>query len=175
METTTNEIVTPASVGVRFGLLTGLVSIIASFGINATHLESSPARYLTTGVLVVGIILAQRDFKQRNAGFMSYGQGLGSGTMLSVVVGLLSTAFTYVYANFVDPEMMTRVLDKARTDMEVKGSMSDAQIDQAMAMSSKFTSGPILLVIVIVGSIFTGLIISLITSAFIKNAKPEFE
>lgn len=175
MKTTTNGITTPASVGVRFGLLTGLVSVIVSFGINATHLESSPARYLTTVVLVVGIILAQRDFKQRNAGFMSYGQGVSIGTILSVIVGLLSAAFTYVYANFVDPEMMTRVMEKARADMEAKGNLSDAQIDQAMAMSSKFTSGPMLLVIVIVGSIFMGLIISLITSAFIKNPKPEFE
>lgn len=175
METATHETVTPASVGIRFGLLVGLVSIIVSFGINATHLESSPARYLTTVVLVAGIILAQRDFKQRNAGFMSYGQGINIGTILSMVVGLLSAVFTYVYANFVDPEMMTRVMEKARIDMEAKGSMSDAQINQAMAMSSKFTSGPILLVIVIVSSIFMGLIISLITSAFIKNAKPEFE
>lgn len=175
METTTNEIVTPTSVGLRFGALTGLVSIIISFGINAVHLETSPIRYLTTAVLVVGIILAQRDFKLRNAGFMSYGQGLGVGTVLSVVVGLLSAAFTYVYTNFVDPDMMTRAMEKVRTDMEAKGTMSDAQIDQAMAMSAKFTSGPILLVLVLIGSVVIGLLISLITSAVIKNAKPEFE
>ena len=175
METTTNEIVTPTSVGLRFGALTGLVSIIISFGINAVHLETSPIRYLTTAVLVVGIILAQRDFKLRNAGFMSYGQGLGVGTVLSVVVGLLSAAFTYVYTNFVDPNMMTRAMEKVRTDMEAKGTMSDAQIDQAMAMSAKFTSGPILLVLVLIGSVVIGLLISLITSAVIKNAKPEFE
>jgi hypothetical protein len=175
METTSNEIVTPTSVGLRFGLLTGLVSVIISFGIDALHMESSPIRYLTTAVLVVGIILAQRDFKRQNAGFMGYGQGLGIGTVLSAVVGVLSAAFTYVYTNFVDPEMMTRAMEKVRADMEAKGNMSDAQIDQAMAMSAKFTSGPILLVFVLIGSIVIGFIISLITSAIIKNAKPEFE
>ncbi len=175
METTSNEIVTPTSVGLRFGLLTGLVSIIISFGINAVHLESSPIRYLTTAVLVGGIILAQRDFKRQNAGFMSYGQGLGIGTVLSAVVGLLSAAFTYVYTNFVDPEIMTRAMEKVRADMEAKGTMSDAQIDQAMALSAKFTSGPILLVFVLVGSLFIGFLISLLTAAILKNAKPEFE
>ncbi len=175
MESNTNEIVTPTSVGLRFGLLTGLASIIVSFGINALHLETSPARYLTTAVLVVGIMFAQRDFKQSNAGFMGYGQGLGIGTVLSVVVGLLSAAFTYIYTSFVDPEMMTRTMEKVRADMEAKGTMSDVQIDQAMAMSAKFTSGPILLAFVIVGSIVIGFLISLITSAIIKNAKPEFE
>lgn len=175
METTTNVIVNPTSTGLRYGLLTGLVSIIISFGINTMHLEASPVRYLTMAVLVAGIMLAQRDFKQQNAGFMGYGQGLNVGTVLSAVVGLMSAAFTYVYTAFIDPEMMTRAMEKVRADMEAKGTMSDAQIEQAMAMSAKFTSGPILLIFVVFGSILIGLFISLITSAILKNAKPEFE
>jgi hypothetical protein len=173
--TTTNSAVTPAAVGIRFGILTGLVSIIISFAINASHLEASPLRYITSAVLVAGIILAQREFKKNNLGFIGYGQGVSIGTILSTVVGMLSALFTYVYTTFVDPDMMVRVMDKARTDLEAKGTMTDAQIDQAMAMSAKFTSGPILLVLVIVGSVIIGLIISLITAAIIKNPKPEFE
>ncbi len=175
METTGNAQVTPTSVGLRYGLLTALVSIIITFAINAAQLETSPLRYLTSIVLIIGIVLAQREFKARNAGFMEYGQGLGVGVVLSAVVGLLSAAFTYVYTNFVDPEMMARTMEKVRTDMEAKGNLTDAQIDQAMTMSAKFTSGPLMLVFIIVGSILIGLIISLISSAFIKNAKPEFE
>ena len=175
METTGTPNATPTTVGLRYGLLTGLVSIIITFGINAAQLETSPLRYLTSVVLIAGIVLAQREFKARNAGFMEYGQGLGVGVVLSTVVGLLSAVFTYVYTNFVDPNMMARTMEKVRADMEAKGTMSDAQIDQAMALSSKFTSGPVMLIFVIVGSIVIGLIISLISAAFIKNAKPEFE
>ena len=175
METTGNPEVTPTAVGLRYGLLTGLISIIITFGLNAAHQETSPLRYLTSVVLIAGIVLAQREFKARNAGFMGYGQGLSVGVVLSTIVGLLSAVFTYVYTNFIDPEMMTRTMEKVRADMEAKGSMTDAQIDQAMAMSAKFTTGPVLLLFVIIGSIVIGLIISLITSAFIKNVKPEFE
>jgi hypothetical protein len=175
MQTVTPSASTTA-VGARYGLLTGLVSIIISFGIYALQLESNTAvRFLTMAVLVVGIILAMRSFKEQNAGFMNYGQGLGVGMTVSGVVGLLSAAFMYVYTNFVDPEMMTRVMDKARAEMEAKGTMTDAQIDQAMAMSSKFTTGPFMLVFAIVGTLILGLIISLIAAAFVKNPKPEFE
>ena len=175
MQPVTREEITPSAVGLRYGLLTGLVSIIISFGVNASHMENSPLRFLTSVVLIVGIVLAQREFKQRNAGFMNYGEGLGIGMITSAVVGVLSAIFTYIYTSFVDPEIMTRAMEKARADMEAKGNLSDAQIEQAMAMSAKFTSGPILWAIVIIGSIIIGLIISLITSAIIKNSKPEFE
>jgi hypothetical protein len=163
------------SVGARYGLLTGLVSIIISFGIFALQLEQNAAvRFLTIAVLIVGIIMAMRNFKAQNAGFMNYGQGLGVGMTVSGVVGLLSAAFTYVYSTFVDTDMMTRVMDKARTDLEAKG-MSDAQVDQAMAMSAKFTTGPFMLIFAVVGTLALGLIISLIAAAFVKNSKPEFE
>lgn len=165
-----------APVGTRYGLLTGLVTVIITFGIYALQVEQHPvARFATIVVLIVGIILAQRNFKAQNAGFMSYGQGISVGLTVSGMVGLLSAIFMYVYMNFVDPDLMTRIMEKARADMEAKGSMSDAQIDQAMAMSAKFTTGPIMLAFTVLGSILIGLIISLIASAFTKNPQPEFE
>lgn len=163
------------AVGGRYGLLTGLVSVIVSFGIYALELDQSAvARFATLVVLVVGIILAMRYFKLQNGGFMSYGQGLGVGITVASVVGVLSAAFTYVYTTFVDPELMTRVLDRARADMEAKG-MPDVQIEQAMAFSAKFTTGPTMLIFAVLGSIVIGLLISLIVAAFVKNPKPEFE
>lgn len=171
-----SSLVTPSAVGMRYGLLTGLVSIMVSFAVYALQLDqNSAAKFLTTAVLIVGIILAQRNYRQLNAGFMSYGEGMTVGALLSLVVGVLSAVFTYVYTNFVDADVMTRAMEKARTDMEARGTMSDAQIDQAMALSAKFTSGPILLAIVVFGSLIFGVLISLITSAIIKNPKPEFE
>lgn len=174
------QTITPSAsataVGGRYGLLTGLVSIIVSFGVYALQLEQHPVvRFLTIAVLVVGIIMAMRSFKEQSAGFMNYGQGLSVGMMVSGVVGLLSAAFAYVYTTFVDPDMMTRAMDKARADMEAKGTMTDAQIDQAMALSSKFMTGPFMLVFALVGTLILGLIISLIAAAFVKNPKPEFE
>jgi uncharacterized membrane protein YraQ (UPF0718 family) len=106
---------------------------------------------------------------------MGYGQGLSVGVVVSGVVGLLSGVFIYFYTTAVDPSVITRMMDKARTDMEAKGNMSDAQIDQAMAWSAKFTTGPVMLAFAIVGTLVMGLLISLIVAAFVKNPKPEFE
>lgn len=167
--------VTTTSVAVRYGLLAGLISVIISFGLNMAGLENSPAKWLTSLVLVGGIFLAQKAFKQQNGGFMSYGQGLGIGTILAVVSGLLSAIFSYVYITFIDPEFLGRIMDKTRAEMEAKGSMSDAQIDQAMGWTSKMMTGPMMFVSVLIGSLIMGFLVSLIVSAIVKNNRPEFE
>lgn len=167
--------VSTSSVGLRYGLLTGLVSVIFSF-LQLSFIEDpeTPLRYLSAVIVIVGIILAHKQYKQLNAGFMSYGEGLGIGTIVSAVVGLLSGIFTYVYTNFIDPTYMQRIMDITRARMEEKG-LDDAQIDQSMAMVEKFSGGPLSAVFAIIGAVIIGFIISLIVSAFTKNSRPEFE
>jgi hypothetical protein len=174
METSATQTST-TSVGLRYGLLTGLVSVIISFILSVLQLEASPARHLVWPVLIAGIVLCQLHFKQRNAGFMNYGPGLGTGMVVTAVAGLLSSLFAYVYVNFIEPEALVRGMEKARHDMEARGGMTDAQIDQAVAMGTKFASGPLLIVFLILMYLLIGLVVSLITSAIIKNSKPEFE
>ena len=174
METNATS-VTTTSVGLRYGLLTGLVSIIISFGLFVAHQESSPLRYASFAVLIAGLVLAMQNFKQNNQGFMSFGQGVGIGAVLSAVVGVLSGIFSYVYMSFIDPEVVGRMTEKIRADMEARGGMTDEQIDQAMAMSAKFMNGPFTLVAALLGTVLIGVILAMIISAFIKNAQPEFE
>jgi Protein of unknown function (DUF4199) len=166
---------TPTAVGIRYGLLTGLVTAIFSFVMNVAHMEQSPLRFLSLLVLIGGIVLALRFYKANTGGFMSFGQGVGIGTVLSAMAGVIGAVFSYVYINFVDPEMVTRIMDKARADMEARGGMSDEQIDQAMSFTAKFMNGPILAASVVLGTIIFGLLASLVVSAVLKNPRPDFE
>ena len=161
--------------GLRYGLLTGLVSVIFSFGMFAAQMEDSPLKYIGYLIMIGGLVMAMRHFKASNYGFMSFGEGLGIGVMASAVVGLLSAIFTYVYMNIIDPDVVGRMMEKARAGMEEKGSLSDEQIDQSMAMASKFMNGPFMVVMVVLSSVLIGLLLSLVISAFIKHSKPEFE
>jgi len=174
METNSTSIST-TSVGMRYGLLTGLVSVIISFGTFAAHMENSPLKYVGYLVLIGGLVMAMRYYKAINHGFMSFGEGIGIGAVLSAVVGVLSAIFAYLYMNVIDPDSVGRMMEKARADMENRGSMSDEQIDQGMAMAGKFMNGPVMVIIVVITSVLVGLVFSLIVSAFIKHTKPEFE
>jgi len=174
METPTTQ-ATPVSVGIRYGVLTGLVSIIVSFALNIAHLEQSPAKWLSLLILIAGVYMAQKFYKQQNAGYMSYGEGMGIGMVLSAVSGVMGAVFSYIYMNFIDTDMPARMLEKARSDMESRGGASDEQIDQAMQMTAKFMTPVAMSVFVVIFSLLTGLLVSLVVSAIVKTSKPEFE
>ena len=175
MENTTTPAVTTTSVGLRYGLLTGIVSVIFSLILNISNLEDSPLKWLSFVILGVGILLACRFFKQANGGFMSYGQGLGIGTVLSGVVGVLSAIFTFIYVNYMDTTFVSRAMEKARAGMEARGGMSEEQIEQGTAMAAKFMTPTFLFVGAILGTLFFGFLLSLVIAAVTKNNRPEFE
>lgn len=175
MENTSTPVST-TSVALRYGLLTGVVSVIYSFILLATNLEQNTALSLLGLIILIGgIFLAHKTYKENNDGFMSYGQGLGIGTLVSLISGLLGGIFRYVYLEFIDPAAAQRVLDQTRAKLEEAGNMSDAQIDQAVQMSQRFSSGPVGLVALVIGSVIIGFLISLIVAAVTKHNRPEFE
>ncbi len=166
---------TTTAIGVRYGLLTGLVGVVFSLLLNLTKMQDSGVKWLGLPIIVGGIWLAHNEYKKQNGGFMEYSQGLSIGMVLSAVYGVLNGIFMYVYTSFIDPNLMASQLEKSRAQMEARGNMTDEQIDQGMAMAAKFMTPGALFIITIITMLITGLILSLIISAITKNSQPEFE
>lgn len=175
MEPTGIASVTPTSVGLRYGLLMGLVNVIFSFILFVTHADQLPVRWLGLAIIVVGMVLAHNAYKQANSGFMNYSEGLGIGSLMSFVSGVLSTVFSYVYIKFVDPEYLSRLMESTRTKMEEKGGMTDEQIDQVLGAMQKYSAGAWGLFIGLFIALLIGFLIALVVSAITKHSKPEFE
>ncbi|WP_221394363.1 DUF4199 domain-containing protein [Dyadobacter sp. NIV53] len=164
-----------ARVALKFGVVGAVIIMVYTTILNVTGLSQNQLLSTLSFVfLIVVIVLAMKDFRQQNKGFMSYGEGLGLGALLSAVLGFLSSMFTMFYIRFIDPELMTKVMDKAREDMEAKG-MDDSQIDQAMELSQKFMSPGITFAMGVFMYILMGFILSLIISAILRKEKPVFE
>lgn len=163
------------SVAIKYGLLTALAGVVYSLIMMVSDLgDNRLVSSLAYLILIGGIVLAMKQYKDINYGYMSYGQGLGIGSIVSVLFGLLTGIFTWIYTEFVDTEYMGRMMEKQREQMIQQG-LSDEQIDAGMKMAENF-QGPVTMILgAAVITLIFGFILSLIISAIMKNSRPEFE
>lgn len=164
-----------ARVALKYGLVVAVVTMVYSTILYVAGLGSNRMlASLTYVFMIVAIVLAMKDFREKNGGFISYGEGLGLGSLTSAVLGLLSSAFTIFYLQFIDSNILTQSMDQMREELERKG-MDDAQIESALEVSQKFMSPGIMFVMVILGYLVMGFIFSLIIAAIMRKEKPVFE
>jgi len=174
MEEQTEQI-TVKQVSIKWGLILGIISIILFLTLYFGGLMGeSWAGLLNALFTIVIIYLAHKEFKDQGNSYMSYGQGLGMGTLTSAISGVVSSLFTYVYIKFINPDYVVELLDLSIAKMEAQG-QGDAQIDAAMGFMEKLMTPEIMLGTGLVSAIFFGFIISLIVSAFTKNNDPSLE
>lgn len=162
-----------ARIALKWGVITSVVIIIYTVISYMTGLfKNTTSSYLSFLFLLGGIILAVKEYKTLNNNFLSLGEGLGVGTLMSAVTGLISSLFSIVYMLMIDTTIMQQLGDMQVEQLEKKG-MTPEEIDQAMEVVSKFSSPGMLFVFAVLGYIFFGFIWSLIVAAVQKNEKPE--
>ena len=167
------ENVTVKQVSIKWGLISGIVSIAFFMIINYADLVgNSSVSWLGMIPFIIILFLAHGEFKKEGDGFMTYGQGLGIGAFVAGVGAVLSGAFTYVYTKFIVPDYNEQLMDKMVEMWEEQG-LTDDQIDAAMGMMSKFQNPELAFVLGILGAIFFGFIISLIIAAITKKTNPD--
>lgn len=162
-----------ARIALKWGIITSVVIIIYSVISYMTGLfKNTASSYLSFLFLLGGIILAVKEYKTLSNNFLSFGEGLGVGTLMSAVTGLISSLFSIVYMVMIDTTIMQQLGAMQEEQLEKRG-MTPEEIDQTMEMMSKFSSPGMLFVFAVLGYIFFGFIWSLIVAAVQKNEKPE--
>jgi hypothetical protein len=162
------------SVGLRYGLIGGIVIGAISILLVMLEKESSGASWLSLPVSIAMLVLAMQNYKQACGGYMPFGKGMGVGVAASGVSSLVSALISIFYTQIIDPEAVTRQLERAREKMEAQG-MSDEIISQSMEMAQNFARPAIALPLAVVLGIFFGAILSLIVAAILQKKRNEFE
>ena len=166
-----NESTSTYRVALKWGIIMGLVSIVYSTILFLTdQVGNSWTSFASIGISVGGLILAMREFRTLNQGYMTYGEGLTVGMTTSVVSGLLSSFFSLFYMSFIDTEVMAKMADKTREKLEESG-LSDDQIDTQIEMMERFQSPVFTFTFGIIAILIGGLILSLIIAAFMRKNK----
>ncbi|MGA0559049.1 DUF4199 domain-containing protein [Larkinella sp. VNQ87] len=161
-----------ARLALKWGVISGVISMIFTTVVNLTgQFTHSAVPWISLVIAVVIIVLAMREYRTLNGGFMSYGEGVSLGALLSIISALVSITYSLIYTTFIDPTIRQQIMDKAREDLENRG-MADDQIEQAMSFTEKLQSPGMQFVFGIIFAGIFGLLISLVVAAFLRRKKP---
>ena len=169
--------VTISQIGLKNGIIVGLIFIVYGMILQFLNLDVKMMQYfgyINYVVLIVFIVLAHKAFKEGGDGFMTIGQGLGIGMLITLIGSVISSIFSYIYLKFIDDSMIQKTLDFQMEEFEKQG-LDDAAIEQAMSITSKMMTPEILPIIAVVVMAFVGFVISLVVSLFTKKANPTLE
>ena len=117
-------------------------------------------------VLWLGIKAVREESPDKS---LSYGQGVGAGTLISLYSGLLSAVYTYIHFRFINTNFFEYQQEFMRSKWAEKG-MSEAQMEAAGNMMKKFSGPGITSIMVPIMAVIMGLILSLIIAAILKRA-----
>jgi hypothetical protein len=162
-----------AKIAMKYGLIDGALAFVVFLVVAMTGVRQG---WLTSGIaiaiLVVLMVLAHRDFKKTHENMMTYGQGVGSGTLLAVIASALASILTYLYVSFINTGYPAAALKMQRAALEERG-LSGPQLDQSMAMVSAMMTPVGIVVSSLISGVVIGVIVALIVSAFTKARDPK--
>lgn len=121
----------------------------------------------------VMIFLGIREKKMSNPSEFTFGRGFTEGLLISVLAGLFTGIFSYVFFTYVSPERIEWIREGSYQAMLDNGA-PQSQIDQAKPMMDFFIS-PLGFMIstLLMYAVFGGLILSLIFSAIVNAIGPK--
>lgn len=135
-------------------------------------LTSIPWSMLSYVISIGVIVLAVKEYKKLNEGYMSLKQGVGIGVITMVVGGVIAGIFSYIYMTFVNKDIVSQLLESVETQFSQTEGITPEMLDMIMGIYSKiFQPGP-MLIMGIIGSVFSGLILGLIIGAIMKRDRP---
>ncbi|HVZ65224.1 MAG TPA: DUF4199 domain-containing protein [Lacunisphaera sp.] len=118
-------------------------------------------------------ILGIRAVREESEGkYLTYGKGVGTGMMIALYSGIIGSIYAFVHFSYINPNFTDYLVEASRVKWAAAG-MSDARMDAAEKGVRLFTRPAMQAVVGFCMSIFFGLVLSLIASAFLKRNPPE--
>ncbi len=159
------------SSAIFYGIILAAISIGIGIVAHITKWDTQGTTFkiFTWALFIGGITWTIYHFKnQKNNGYLRYGQGVGLSVLTGLVTGILSAIYMVIYMKYINPGLIEEIMEKSYEQMTDQG-LTDAQIEQAMEISSMFMTPTIFAATSIVSWVLISLIIGLIASAFMKR------
>ena len=152
------------------GLIMGLIGIVYSLVMYFLDLSFNKWQgwifILLQFVILFYLVKSYRD--NYRYGMITFGQALGAGVIIFLYYAIIMAVFTYILYAVIDPDLVEKQLAFTEEQMLKKG-MPEAAVEAGMKMNAKIMKPAIMAPLSIFGSMFQGVIMSLIVAAFVRK------
>lgn len=158
------------AIATKYGLILGALSFVVFLAMILTGSRQSWLwTVIVTALLVALMILGHQEFKRTHDGMMTYGQALGSGTLLATVAALVRCIFMYVYVKYINTGFFAAALRMQREAIEKRG-VTGEQAQRAMSLTAPLMTPVGLAVMSLISGVIGGFIVALIVSVFTQKS-----
>jgi FtsH-binding integral membrane protein len=165
------------NIAMKFGAIYGFssIAVFLLFYLLGTDIQSKLPQLISYSLLVLFIVMGIKAYRDESLdGYISYGQSLGTGILISIFGGFITGIFTLIFFQYLAPDMVQRIMEETQKNMSERGGMSDEQMEMALSMTAKFMTPFWLFLFSVIGSGFMGFIFSLVISVFMKKEQNPF-
>ena len=159
------------------GLILGLALVIYTlllYFLDQTFNRS--LGYISILIIIIGLVLGVKSFRDdARGGIMSYGQGVGAGTIIGLYAGIIGAIFTYLLYTVIDPDLTGKLLIFTEEKIIESGRVPEEMIDTIMEQQKKFMVPWIMSIGVVINYVFFGVVVSLIACIFLKKEGNPFQ
>jgi len=133
-------------------------------------------QYFSFLIMLIGVYFAQKNWRDKfNDGNLSYGKAFSNGFLTILFASIITAIYTFAFFQFLAPAEHLAILEKAEESIyEQNPTISDEEFEMAWKWTKMMTAPWMLAVWGILGGVFGGLIISAITSIFVKKEPKQF-
>ena len=128
---------------------------------------------ISYAIMAAGVVYAQINYRNHELnGFISYGQALGYGVVVMLFAGILNSLYSIILFTYIDPGLIDQIRIAQEEVMMARG-MSDEQIELTGRLTAKMMTPGWMAISGLFAFGLIGLIISLISSIFVKKQDDE--
>ncbi len=161
----------------KYGFIYAGLSILVSLLLYVTGLNRTGNNWIPSllglAVPVICIILAVKELKSESeGGYIKFAEVFKKGLLICLIGGVLNSAYSMIYLEYIDPTYMDYIMEQQVQKMQENG-LSEEQIEKMLQSSQAWQSPFAMFTFSLLGSLFSGAIISLIMAAILKKPNPE--
>lgn len=157
-----------------YGLYVTAANIILSLIMYFTGMwksETAWVGYLSFIFLIIGIVMAIKDRRDNeNGGEIRFGQAFSTGFTVVLIAAITGAVFYYVYAAFINPELVDHIKEGMEKGMaEQQSKMSAEEFEQAKKYSFMMVEPPMMAIWQLLISLLLGSVVSAICASILKR------